>query len=200
VTFSWVSADGYFAGPDGNLDWVVPDQEQARAAAAGISDFDTVLFGRRTYELFERFWRHVVVDESGTIPDPHDAQRRSPEHGAIAVALNRMTKIVFSRSMKDATWSNARLVRELDPREIERMKAQHLRQRLDRVAAHTPRSDRRVSVRRLPGSPRKRPVAGPRRVDAAATRPPRGQNAPVRRRAPSVWALYQMSPCDTPLP
>jgi dihydrofolate reductase len=124
VTFSWVSADGYFAGPDGNLDWVVPDQEQARAAAAGISDFDTVLFGRRTYELFERFWRHVVVDESGTIPDPHDAQRRSPEHGAIAVALNRMTKIVFSRSMKDATWSNARLVRELDPREIERMKAQ----------------------------------------------------------------------------
>src|SRR5437868_565165 len=32
VTFNWVTADGYFAAPDGNLDWVVPDDEQVRAA------------------------------------------------------------------------------------------------------------------------------------------------------------------------
>lgn len=124
VTFTWVTADGYFAGIDGNLDWVVPDEEQAKAAADGISDFDTVLFGRRTYEAFEGFWRHAVVDESGAIPDPHHPGRRSPEHGAIAIALNRMTKIVFSRSMKDATWENSRLLRELDRHEIETMKAQ----------------------------------------------------------------------------
>lgn len=124
VTFSWVTADGYFAGADGNLDWVVPDAEQAKAAAAGISRFDTVVFGRRTYELFEGFWRHAVVDELGTIPDPHDPGRRSPEHGTIAIALNRMTKILFSRTMKDATWEPSRLLRELDPREIEAMKAQ----------------------------------------------------------------------------
>ena len=124
VTFTWVTADGYFAGADGNLDWVVPDEEQARAAAEGISGFDTVLFGRRTYELFEGFWRNAVVDESGTIPDPHHPGRRSREHGAIATALNRMTKVVFSRSMKDAAWQNSRLLRELDPREMENMKAQ----------------------------------------------------------------------------
>jgi dihydrofolate reductase len=124
VTFDWVTADGYFAGADGNLDWVVPDEEQARAAAEGISGFDTVVFGRRTYELFEGFWRPAVVDEFGTIPDPHHPGRRSPEHGAIAIALNSMTKVVFSRSMKDATWKNSRLLRELDPREIETMKAQ----------------------------------------------------------------------------
>jgi dihydrofolate reductase len=53
VTFNWVTADGYFAGADGNLDWVVPDEEQARAAAEGISAFDRVVFGRRTYERFE---------------------------------------------------------------------------------------------------------------------------------------------------
>ncbi len=106
VTFTWVTADGYFAAADGNLDWVVPDEEQARAAAEGISGFDTVMFGRRTYELFEGFWRNAVVDESGAIPDPHDPGRRSREHGAIAIALNRMTKVVFSRSMKAATWKN----------------------------------------------------------------------------------------------
>lgn len=124
MTFNWVTADGYFAAADGNLDWVVPDEEQARAAAEDISAFDTVVFGRRTYELFERFWRHAVVDEFGTLADPHHLGRRSPEHGAIAIALNRMTKLVFSRSMKDATWENSRVLGELDPREIEIMKAQ----------------------------------------------------------------------------
>ncbi len=111
VMFNWVTADGYFTASDGNLDWVVPDKEQAKAAAEGIPNFDTVLFGRRTYELFEGYWRHAVVDDSGTIPDPHDPGRRSSEHGAIAVALNRMTKLVFSRTMTDAAWSNSRLLR-----------------------------------------------------------------------------------------
>ena len=124
VMFNWVTTDGYFAGPDGNLDWVVPDEEQAKAAAEGIPNFDTVLFGRRTYELFEGFWRHAVVDASGTVPDPHHPGRRSSEHGAIAVALNRITKLVFSRTMKDVTWRNSRLLRELDPREIKTMKGQ----------------------------------------------------------------------------
>jgi dihydrofolate reductase len=34
-----------------------------------------------------------------------------------------MTKLVFSRTLQDVTWRNARLVRELDPREIETMKS-----------------------------------------------------------------------------
>ena len=124
VTFTWVTADGYFAGADGNLDWVVPDEEQAKAAAQGIPNFDTVLFGRRTYEIFEGFWRHIVVDDAGTVPDPHRPGRRSPEHGAMAIALNQMTKLVFSRTMKDVAWRNSRLLRELDPRAIEAMKRQ----------------------------------------------------------------------------
>jgi dihydrofolate reductase len=124
VTFDWVSTDGYFAGPDGNLDWVVPDVEQAKAAAASIPNFDTALFGRQTYEIFEKFWGQVVVDDAGTVPDPHCPERRSPEHGAVAIALNKMSKLVFSKTMKDAAWKNSRLVRELDPREIETMKRQ----------------------------------------------------------------------------
>ena len=106
------------------MDWVVPDEEQAKAAAEGIPKFDTVLFGRRTYELFEGFWRHAVVDDSGTVLDPHHPGRRSSEHGAIAIAFNRMTKLVFSRTLKDVTWRNSRLLRALDPREIETMKRQ----------------------------------------------------------------------------
>ena len=124
VAFEWVSADGYFAASDGNLDWVVPDQEQAKAAAEDIAKFDTVLFGRRTYEIFAAFWPNAVVDASGTVPDPHDPGRRSSEHASVAIALNSMTKLVFSRTLTHVTWRNSRLVRELNLREIENMKKQ----------------------------------------------------------------------------
>jgi dihydrofolate reductase len=35
-----------------------------------------------------------------------------------------MTKLVFSRTLKDVTWRNSRILHELDPREIETMKRQ----------------------------------------------------------------------------
>jgi dihydrofolate reductase len=117
VTFDWLSADGYFAGRDGGLNWIVPDDEQAKAAATGMPGADTVLFGRRTYELFEGFWRNALHD-STTAPDPHRPGQQSKEHRAIAVWMNDAIKLVFSRTLKEVTWNNARLVRELDVAEI----------------------------------------------------------------------------------
>src|SRR5919106_1739655 len=122
VTFDWMTADGFFAGPAGELDWVVPDEEQAKMAAAEISGFDTVLFGRRTCEIFEAFWGHAVVDGSGSVPDPHHPGRRSPEHGAVAIALNKMTKLVFSKTLPAVGWKNSRLLRDLNTRGIEAIK------------------------------------------------------------------------------
>ncbi len=69
VTFNRVSADGYFAAPDGNLDWAVPDEEIDRSGVAGMPGVDTLLFGRRTYEAFEGFWPHAL-DDSPTAADP----------------------------------------------------------------------------------------------------------------------------------
>ncbi len=48
MMFNWVTADGYFVGPSGDLDWGVPDEKQAKMPAKNISSFDTVLFGRWT--------------------------------------------------------------------------------------------------------------------------------------------------------
>jgi dihydrofolate reductase len=123
VAFDRVSADGYFAAPDGNLDWVVPDDEVDKAGAQGIPDTDTILFGRRTYEQFEGFWPHTL-DDSPTAPDPHAAGRRSPAIRAMAIWINEATKVVFSKTRKDVTWKNSRLLHEIDPREIEAMKRQ----------------------------------------------------------------------------
>ena len=40
----------------------------------------------------------------------------------MATFINEATKVVFSRTLQDVTWRNSRLLHELDPREIERMK------------------------------------------------------------------------------
>jgi dihydrofolate reductase len=123
IAFDWLTADGYFAGSDGNLNWVVPDDEQAKAAATGMPAADTVLFGRRPYELFEGFWRNAL-DDSATAPDPHRPGQQSREHRVIAVWMNEATKLVFSRTLKEMTWNNAHLIRELDAVEVAAMKQQ----------------------------------------------------------------------------
>jgi dihydrofolate reductase len=123
VTFDRVTADGYFATEDGKLDWAVPDEELDKAAMQGDQAFDTILFGRRTYEMFEKFWPYAL-DESGAASDPHRPGRRSPEMRAMAVFLNETPKVVFSKKLDKATWRNSRLVHDLDPREIEALKKQ----------------------------------------------------------------------------
>ena len=85
--------------------------------------FDAVLFGRRTYELFEKFWNHPL-DDSSTAPDPHHPGQQTREHREISIWLNEMTKLVFSKSLKNATWNNSRVLHELDRHEIETLKNQ----------------------------------------------------------------------------
>ena len=127
VMFNRVTVDGYFAGPDGNLDWVVPDEELDRSVADAIeradTDTDTILFGRRTYQQFEAFWPQVL-DDSPSSPNPHDPGGPSPEMRAMAVMLNEATKLVFSRTLRGVTWRNSHVLPELDPGEIEVMKGQ----------------------------------------------------------------------------
>jgi dihydrofolate reductase len=121
--FNNVTADGYFAAADGGLQWAVSDDEIAKAGMDRGAASDTILFGRRTYQMFEGFWRHAL-DDSTTAPDPHAEGRRSPMLRAMAEWINAATKLVFSRTLKEVTWANARLVGEFDPREIAALKEQ----------------------------------------------------------------------------
>jgi dihydrofolate reductase len=123
VAFDRVSADGYFSAPDGNLNWAVPDQELDKAAVDQSPDGNTILFGRRTYDMFEKFWPSAL-DDSPTSPDPHAAGRRTPEMRAMAVWINNAQKLVFSKTRKDVTWKNSRLFHDLDFGELETLKRQ----------------------------------------------------------------------------
>jgi dihydrofolate reductase len=122
VVFDRVTADGYFSGPEGNLDWVVPDAEIDKLGGDAVpGGGNMMLFGRRTYQMFESFWPHVLND-SPEAPDPHMPGRQSAAMRGMAVWLHEATKIVFSKSLKDATWHNSRLFRDIEPANIEAMK------------------------------------------------------------------------------
>ena len=120
VTFDHVSADGHFAGPDGNLDWVVPDDAVPRSVMAGAR-IDAMLFGRRTYEIFEQFWPKAL-DGSDTAPDPHTPGRRSKDVHDMAVFINEKEKLVFSRERAAFDWQNTRHLPTLDRKVVEALK------------------------------------------------------------------------------
>ena len=123
VVFDRISADGYFSAADGALDWAVPDADLDRGAAGKLGDSDTMLFGRRTYDMFESFWPHVLKDPA-TAPDPHNPGRHTPEMRSLAEWINAAKKIVFSTTRGEVSWTNSELRRDIVPREIEALKAQ----------------------------------------------------------------------------
>lgn len=128
VMFNNVSVDMCFAAADGNLNWVVHDEEIDKESADSIPAIDTILFGRKTYEMFAGFWPHVLEAPSSATSfasparNPHGPGQLSPQQREFAVMLNETPKVVFSRTLKELSWRPSRLVRELDPHAIEAMK------------------------------------------------------------------------------
>ena len=112
VSFTIVSVDGYFAGPDGEIDWFKgQDEEDRQFSAEASGSGGTLIFGRTTYELMAGYW-----------PTPQ-ARKNDPD---TAEVMNSSPKIVFSRSMGPVqdgpVWRNTRVVREMKAEEIQKMK------------------------------------------------------------------------------
>jgi dihydrofolate reductase len=104
----WMTLDGYIAGPNNEMEWVVPLGEHQ---SAFVSTADTLLLGRVTYQSFAGAWPHV--------PDQADA----PEDlKAYARKLNSMRKIVFSRTLDAVEWHNSTLRRAIRAEEIAQLK------------------------------------------------------------------------------
>jgi dihydrofolate reductase len=116
IMFNRVSADGYFADERGRLDWTIPEPELDREAAQSAPGAGAMLFGRKTYDMFESFWPSAA-DE-----DPHAAGRHDPAIKKMADWINAAEKVVFSKTRREVTWHNSRLLARFDPADVEAMK------------------------------------------------------------------------------
>ena len=88
----WLSLDGYAEDKNGKLDFFpsteankYSDEDQLKF----LESIDTILLGRKTYELFAAFWPTATTDKE-----------------IIADKLNTIPKIVFSNTLKEAPWGN----------------------------------------------------------------------------------------------
>jgi dihydrofolate reductase len=65
-----VSLDGYIAGPDGAIDWSVPDEELFRFHTQHVRETGVQLCGRRLYETMTKtFGSRVVYLRYRRVPD-----------------------------------------------------------------------------------------------------------------------------------
>lgn len=88
----WVSLDGYIADKDGQLDFftnLTPEQNKYSDSdqLKFLETIDTILLGRKTYDLFVEFWPTATADKE-----------------VIADKLNKTKKITFSNTIAKAPW------------------------------------------------------------------------------------------------
>ena len=99
VAFNNVSLDGYFTDSKGDMSWAHrrPDDAEWNAfTAENAKGGDTLLFGRITYDMMAGWW-----------PTPMAAQTM-PE---VAAEMNRMRKVVVSRTLASASWNNSTVLK-----------------------------------------------------------------------------------------
>ena len=112
VTYSMaVSLDGYIAGPDGQFDWSIPDEELVRFGNDETRQVGVMLLGRKLYETM-LYWETANQDAS---LDDSDLEW-------IAI-WNPLPKVVFSTTLP-AVQGHARLASSGLAEEIERLRVE----------------------------------------------------------------------------
>jgi dihydrofolate reductase len=97
IVFNNVSIDGYFTDPTGDMSWAhKSDPEWLEFTSNNASGGGMLLFGRKTYDMMASYWPTEM------------AMKAMP---AVAQGMNRMPKIVFSRTMAAPSWANTRLIK-----------------------------------------------------------------------------------------
>lgn len=109
VLFNLITLDGFFAGPNGEIDWHRVDDEFNDFAIEQLNNASRLIFGRVTYQMMASYW-----------PTP-SALKDDP---IVANKMNSISKIVVSRTLKSADWSNTRLVNGNLAGEIAELKRQ----------------------------------------------------------------------------
>lgn len=107
IASEFVTVDGFFSGPNGEIDWHNVDEEFNQYAIELINSIDTMLFGRMTYEGMASYW----PTPAATMDDP-----------IVAGKMNSTAKVVFSTTLETAEWENTTLVKGDAGDEIAKLK------------------------------------------------------------------------------
>lgn len=97
--FGMTTLDGYYEGPNQEFDFWTVDDEFKAFSADQLEEVDTLLFGRITYEGMAAYWPTPAAEED----DP-----------TVAARMNSLAKVVVSRTLAKAAWTNTRLLSSVE--------------------------------------------------------------------------------------
>ena len=106
-----VSLDGFTTDSKGGMDWINVDEEMFNYAGERTKASNTALYGRKTYQMMEDYWP-TAADQPN--PTKHDI-----EH---SMWYKSVTKVIVSKTMRDAGSANTIIISEDLPGEIRKRK------------------------------------------------------------------------------
>ena len=109
ILFMMVSVDGYYEGPNHDIDWHTVDEDFSLFASDQLAAVDTLVFGRKTYELMTTYWPTAEAAANDAV---------------IAGYMNSYPKLVVSRTLQQADWGNTRLIQTDVAAELTALKQQ----------------------------------------------------------------------------
>jgi dihydrofolate reductase len=116
-----VSVDGFIEGPNGEMDWVMmEDEETWRDLFEMLTHVDTFILGRVMYPSYEQYWLAVLADPGRILP--LSGRVASKNEIAYAHLADSIQHLVLSRTLDKVAWKTTQIVR--DAEDIRKMKQQ----------------------------------------------------------------------------
>jgi dihydrofolate reductase len=109
-----MTVDGYIAGPNGEMDWMVLDwDDELKNYVQEITDpVDCIVLGRKLAEGFIPYWSSVAGNAEN--PEYTAGQKFTDTH-----------KVVFTRTLETSEWNNTVLAKNDLASEINQLKSQN---------------------------------------------------------------------------
>jgi dihydrofolate reductase len=99
ISFMHISLDGFVSGLNGEMDWIKVDEEIFDFVGKRISEGDTALYGRVTFQMMEDYWP--------TAADNPEATKHDIEHSAW---YSKVHKVVVSGTLKSEGLTNTEII------------------------------------------------------------------------------------------
>ena len=99
ISFMHISLDGFVAGPKGEMDWIKVNEEIFDHVGKRISESDTALYGRVTFQMMENYWPSAGDKPTASKHDIDHSKWYSKAH-----------KIVLSKTIKEPGLTNTKII------------------------------------------------------------------------------------------
>lgn len=114
VASVWITLDGFVADANGEMDWLLIDEQMMRYEQDYVDNASALLLGRSTHADFTSYWPNAATD-----PNEDEATR------TYARRLDELTRYAVSKSGNLAAWEGTQRLESVDQSTVDKLKSEH---------------------------------------------------------------------------